>query len=191
MNVKSWNELFAQIQDCDLCECYQDFGYFKFPHGSYGKKRSKVWIIGADPRNIVSESAPGFWKGASGLNLRRPIEVSFKMDLEFLFYLTDVVKCQRNGKNIASEARNRCPKWMDKEIQILKPKAAIVLGTDAKELLLRNMFDRHFEEIAFLPYPSPANGKAIRKLFGELKWDGYRKKLLEACQHFLKKWPPL
>jgi uracil-DNA glycosylase family 4 len=177
------------LSACRDCLCLQGFGYHKFPANAHGNPKSSVWLVGADPRNIAGQLNPVFWRGASAINLRNPLEEEFGKPLEALFYLTDVVKCQRSPaqRRIPIEALHRCPqKWLQLEIEALRPRVVIALGSDAAQVLSALHTNEAIGEVEYLPHPSPANGLAIRQRYGGAGWEGYMRELIEVCSRAIR-----
>ena len=165
--VTDYERLHCDIQACRACKSLEAFGYHRFPSNVHGNKNSGVWIVGSDPRAINQEENPRYWTGRSRPNLRDPLEGAFGEALEDLVYLTDLVKCQRPGRQICSEQIKKCPtRFLNRELTILKPHAVIVLGTVAKAFFENDVNGANRAAKSFyLPHPSPANGNAVRQVY--------------------------
>ena len=191
--LREFKEIREGINACTICSAFAKFGYWKFPDDVHGNPASPIWIVGADPRRIdvalQHGESPAYWMGASRRNLRDPLENHYSRRLEDFVYLTDAVKCQRPARNIPPEATVTCPPtWLTRELEVLRPRAILAVGTDALAALARcsDEADGCEAEIVDMPHPSPANGRAIRERFGIEGWSGYHEQLLgtfEGWQH--------
>ena len=185
----SIGELHAALQDCTRCSSLQGTGYWKFPVDAHGNPESKVWIVGLNPRKIDTAlragQSPRYWTGRSRSNLRDPIEERFGRPLEELVYLTDVIKCQGDGRALRDPLRI-CPNlWLRCELVLLRPSAILTLGREA-ERALDNVETLLAEtEVVNLLHPSPINGPAVRMSYGSRMWSGYHDELISALERWL------
>jgi uracil-DNA glycosylase len=178
------DRFYADLENCRFCKEFRIFGWYKFNKNKHGNLRSKIWIVGTDPRKIKSESDPSYWKGKSKVNIRKPIEDHFNTSLEDIVYLTDLVKCQREGRELNDEVCKNCvKKFLLKELILLRPEYILTLGTDAESvfnIIKESLKKRGLKEIKCLPHPSPANGKKIKEKYPTDAWNGYRNEIVET-----------
>ena len=89
-----------KVQDCQKCKTI--IGYNKFSSSSHGKADSGFMLVSEAPGKD-SITAGKYWIGTGGKILRSCF-TDTDINLEDIFYLTDIVKCWPNENN-----ENRSP----------------------------------------------------------------------------------
>ncbi len=129
-------ETLAGIAECQRCTTI--IGYEKFPSSSHGNLSADYMLLSEAPGKMSIDNGR-FWTGTGG-RLIRSVLHEFNVELEDLFYLTDVVKCWpdnrgNNRKPNSQEIRN-CLRFFQQEIGELKPRMIIGFGRVVKDALL-------------------------------------------------------
>ncbi|MBI9036882.1 MAG: uracil-DNA glycosylase [Bacteroidales bacterium] len=132
--------LHIKVAKCSKCITITDFR--KFQMKAHGNFNSKNMIISEAPAGKSLDNGK-FWTGESGELLRDCIlEAGLKLENDF--YITDVVKCwpHINKKNRPPNSIeiNNCKKFIEAEIDLLKPKNIFLFGKYSVELYIKNKF---------------------------------------------------
>jgi len=119
--------ILTQIQNCAKCTSIK--GYHKFSIKAHGSLSSKYMLVSEAPGRKSLESGK-YWTGAGGKILRKCLPEN--LELEDLFYLTDIVKCwpneeMENRTPVEPEIKN-CVHFLKSEIEVLNPDYIISLG---------------------------------------------------------------
>lgn len=128
----SYNELASYVMKCTHCkECSNRqnvlFGEGKLP--------SRLMVIGEGPGG--RENATGrLFVGPSGDFLSKWL-ASIHLDMREDVYLSNIVKCW-SGTNPLSESANYCKRYLERQIDFVKPQAILILGKVAANSLLNN-----------------------------------------------------
>ena len=127
-----------QVAVCTACPTIP--AYHKFPPTAHGRRNARFMLIGEAPGHASVENRRQ-WTGRGGMLLRREIR-RLGLDLEDLFYLTNVVKCwparpgRRPGNRspLRSEVR-RCGSFLAAEIAAVDPTVIVAVGAiSAREI---------------------------------------------------------
>jgi len=117
------NKLEELVKNCYLCQLskYRENVLF----GS-GKIDSNIMFLKESP--TISEDECGtFYVGKSGDLLKNMIEKVLKVNCEEV-YITNIVKCISPNSEIKHEHVNFCKSYLDKQIELIKPKLIVILG---------------------------------------------------------------
>ena len=131
INIKDINELNSCIKKCTLCSLSQTRNKTVPGEGQFKKR---ILIIGEAPGNSEDKIGRPFI-GSAGKILRRTLENN---DFQISdIYITNIVKCRPPKNRQPNSAEKKiCSKYLDKQIQILKPKIIGILGNVALDYLL-------------------------------------------------------
>ncbi len=127
-------EISEEIKKCRACNLSK---FRKNPVPGSGGFRKKVLLIG---------EAPGFYEdlkgepfvGAAGKFLDELLSIA-GLGREDVF-ITNVVKCRPpNNRRPTSQEIEKCKRFLDKQIEILKPRVIITLGDVALNYMLKKL----------------------------------------------------
>jgi DNA polymerase len=128
----SYNDLQNYVMNCTHCpECNNRlhvlFGEGKLP--------SRLMVIGEGPGR--SENATGrLFVGPSGDFLSKWLS-SIHLNMREDVYLSNIVKCW-SGTNPLPQSANYCKRYLERQIEFVKPEAILILGKVAANSLLNN-----------------------------------------------------
>ena len=131
-NQNKLNEVFCEIQCCSLCKFnpITDVRYLGGRGTDY-----RIMFIAESPSTKggtgLKNPNDNFFNTANGLKYK---EFLSKFNLENS-YFTDIVKCGRKAKKPSLSQINNCIKFLEREIEIIQPKAIVTIG---KSLMLSN-----------------------------------------------------
>lgn len=116
-------------KDCELCNTRTNIVF------SDGKPNNKLVLVG---------EAPGFWEDKKGLpfvgkagQLLDKIFECVGLSRENDVYICNTIKCRPpENRNPLSEEKIACKKYLDEQLEILKPKIIIICGSVALNSLL-------------------------------------------------------
>ncbi|MGD1835178.1 MAG: uracil-DNA glycosylase [Nitrososphaeraceae archaeon] len=125
------NELNSCIKGCTLCSLSKTR---KNAVPGEGQFKKKILIVGEAPG--VSEDRIGRpFVGSAGKILRRTLENN-NFSISDI-YITNIVKCRPpNNRQPNINEKKMCSGYLEKQIQILKPKIICILGSVALDYLL-------------------------------------------------------
>jgi len=129
--ANSIDELDKLIKNCHLCDLsksrQQSMSHF-------GNQNADVMIVDAYV-SMAEDQADRYFMGRSGESLQKMIENVLQLDINSIF-LTHGVKCKALGANTPSMSEyNSCKAYLFKQIELVKPKIIIALGSDAYSML--------------------------------------------------------
>lgn len=129
--------LLEKISLCTKCESITK--HEKFDSQTHGNLNADYMLVSEAPARGSLDNGK-FWTGQSGQILRSCL-MGLNIELEELFYLTDIVKCwtSSNGKNrepFETEIQN-CGHFLFKEIVELEPKLILSFGKVVSSYLLK------------------------------------------------------
>jgi uracil-DNA glycosylase family 4 len=129
--------LLEKISLCTKCESITE--HEKFHSQTHGNLNADYILVSEAPARGSLDNKK-YWTGQSGQILRSCLR-GLNIELEELFYLTDIVKCwtSSNGKNrepIEKEIQN-CGHFLFKEILELEPKLILSFGKIVSSYLLK------------------------------------------------------
>lgn len=125
---------FYSVKNCKICKTLTPWK--KFNHKWKGSISAKAMIISEAPGSNSIDNEK-MWSGASGQRIRNILR-GIGYNVEDLFFLTDVVKClpENNRDPLKDEIKN-CTHYLQKEIEILKPKYILSFGRFALDFLAK------------------------------------------------------
>ena len=129
------NEIYKQCKNCNLCECL-----CKTRHNVVvgdGMPNDKIMLIGEAPGE--EEDLQGLpFVGRSGKLLDLILE-SVGFSRKENIYICNVIKCRPpQNRNPLPHEQNNCRKFLDKQLEILKPKIILLCGAVATNAILNN-----------------------------------------------------
>lgn len=137
--------LYKEIDDCQDCEL-GELRMNRAPRLRFKPGKKPVLVVSQNP--AMSKKPPvhvvpncdHVW---GGLNiLFRPSDSNGPdraREIADAVWITNVVKCRTPNNNEPTLGQERaCKKWLDQEIELIKPKSFIALGNTAKIWLTRN-----------------------------------------------------
>jgi DNA polymerase len=129
------DHLLKKISECKKCPKLEPWS--KFPSNVHGNRNSSAMIVSEAP-GTKSIRRGKFWRGQAGQRIRK-ILTGFSFELEDIFYLTDTIKCcPPNDRTPFPDELENCRDFLNREIQILKPKYIVVFGKVALLYFLSN-----------------------------------------------------
>jgi DNA polymerase len=132
----------AAARDCQACDLYKDATQIVFGEGA---PRASLMLIGEQPGDAEDIAGHPF-VGPAGKLLDRALEEA-GIDRSAV-YVTNVAKHfkwePRGKRRIHKKPNSReiaaCRPWLDVEIQLVKPRAILCLGSTAAQALLGRQF---------------------------------------------------
>ena len=111
----------------------------KFSPSAHGKSCAKAIIQSEAPgQKSISRSRKKMWTGSGGNKLRKTLKI-FDHQLEDIFYITDVVKCQPpNDRDPTPTEIDNCSSFIRREIEIKTPEIILSFGRYALDFLSKN-----------------------------------------------------
>jgi DNA polymerase len=140
IEIKNINK---SIDSCDKCNLYKSKK--NYVHG-FGALDSNIFLIGEAPG--YNEDVKGIpFVGKAGKILDKLL---FSIDMERNdVYITNILKCRPpNNRNPLKNEINSCAKYLNEEINLIKPKIISPLGNYASNFIF-NKFNLKFEKISF------------------------------------------
>ena len=126
-NLNSLNEILETVKTCKRCRLYK---FRDKPVFAEGKSNAKIMLIGLSPGK--EENATGkLFIGPSGDFLNKLLQLA-KLNREAL-YITNIIKCHAPTSSIGKEEIAACSEYLDKQIEIIKPRTIIPLGSIATQ----------------------------------------------------------
>lgn len=141
-NISSLEQLKVLVENCKLCELHKTRKNTVFGDGS---DRSKLVIIGEAPGAEEDKTGLPF-VGRSGKLLTKMLEaIGLSRDDVFI---CNVLKCRPpNNRDPKSEEIKQCSIYLDKQLEILKPKYILALGRiSAKRILEKDLTMKDFRK---------------------------------------------
>jgi DNA polymerase len=125
------DNLKKQAKDCHLCQLSKS--RTKVVFGS-GNENADIMFVGEAPSSTEDSTGKAF-DGRSGEMLTKMVENVLKISREDI-YVTNIVKCKpsNNSKPNATQAHT-CQAYLQKEIELIKPKIIVALGEIAYHYL--------------------------------------------------------
>lgn len=129
VDLSSLNELICNCLKCPLGKTRNKFVF------GVGDPKAEIMLVGEAPG--ADEDMQGFpFVGRAGQLLNKIIEAGgYKRES---VYICNILKCRPPGnRNPLPEEVEKCKPYLDKQIQLIKPKIILALGRVAAESLLR------------------------------------------------------
>ena len=140
-----------EIQTCEKCNLYKTKNNYVIGSGSLN---SNLIFVGEAPG--YNEDLKGIpFVGRAG-KILDDLLLSIKIDRNNV-YITNILKCRPpKNRNPLSYEIKQCTKYLDEEINIIKPLVISPLGNFASKFILEK-YDLNFEKISLI------HGKIFRK----------------------------
>jgi DNA polymerase len=138
------DEINRSIKKCKKCSLYKTTKNYVLGSGSV---ESKIVFIG---------EAPGYYEDIKGIpfvgkagKILDKLLASINMPRENI-YITNILKCRPpNNRNPLKNEIQLCTKYLNEEINIIKPKIILPLGNFASSYVF-DMYDLKFEKISLI-----------------------------------------
>lgn len=151
--TKQFAQLSKSVQSCQLCENLVKTR--NMPVMGYGDFNADIFIIGEAPGRLGADmTGVPFTQDRSGVFLQKLLcKLGFnESEPECIHpilkrvYITNIVKCNpqsNNGTNRSpvTEEISSCMNYLEKELEIIRPKLVITLGLPASKVMLGNDFN--------------------------------------------------
>lgn len=122
-NMKELKEI---VDNCYLCQLSKFRENVLF---GYGNENAKVMFLKESP-GITEDEMGEFYVGKAGSLLTNMIENVLKVPCSDV-YITNIVKCTSINNQVSIEHVNYCSSYLDKQIELIKPKLIVTLGESA------------------------------------------------------------
>lgn len=114
---------------CDLCQTRNNVVFFD------GNPKAKLMIIGEGPGQNEDETGIPF-VGRAGKLLDKILE-SVEIDRKKDTYICNIVKCRPPANRVPTpEERQLCSRFLEAQIEFVKPKLILLAGTTAVQAIL-------------------------------------------------------
>ena len=117
------NQLEQLVKNCYLCQLSKYRENVLFGSGNID---ADVLFLKESP-TISEDEVDTFYVGKSGDLLANMIQKVLKVDCEDV-YITNIVKCISPNGSTKNEHVNFCKSYLDKQIELIKPKLIVILG---------------------------------------------------------------
>jgi len=140
-----WREEVARAKR----KAYRDQEYWGKPVPGFGDPQARVLVVGLAPgahgsnrtgRNFTGDASGGFlYPALYRAGFANQAEVESRSDGLHLkdMYITASARCAPPGNKPSPEELNTCQPYLEREIEILKPKVIVCLGRVAFERILK------------------------------------------------------
>ena len=174
-----------EIASCTACASLKPWR--QFTPTAYGTVATGYLMVGEAPGYRSWANGRRF-TGPAGMLIRRALHAVGHpryVDLEDLFYITDVVKCHpaSSGNTPSNRSPKRseietCRHHLVRELEVLQPRVIVTFGKVAAEAIFRALPHAHGAgmrgepigpELLSFPHPSPRNQLAIRKQYPSME----------------------
>jgi len=129
-NLNSLSEIQDAVKTCRKCKLCNFRDKFVFAEG---RNNAEIMLIGLSPGKEENSTGKLFI-GPSGSFLNELLELT-KLNRELL-YITNIIKCHAPTYSIGREEIDTCAIYLDKQIEIIKPRVIISLGSIATQYAL-------------------------------------------------------
>lgn len=128
-----WNELFAKVKECPLCDLAKTHTNIVF---GIGNKKAEVMLIGEAPGATEDLKGEPF-VGRAGKLLDVMLK-SIGLDRKAV-YITNILKCRPpNNRTPLPYEIQICMPYLKRQIELVNPKVIIAVGRTAAHALLNN-----------------------------------------------------
>ncbi len=129
---REMQRIIDEISKCEKCELHKTR---KKPVPGEGSINSRIMLIGEAPgRNEDEQGRP--FVGQAGKFLNQLLKEAGIRREEV--YITNIIKCRpQNNRDPTEKEIKSCSPYLDKQLNIIKPKAIITLGNYATKYILR------------------------------------------------------
>ncbi len=126
-------EIESEIEECERCDLHETRTN---PTPGVGPADAEVMLIGEAPGYHEDKKGVPF-VGAAGEFLTELLEEEAELSREEDVFITNLVKCRPpNNRNPTDREIEACSPYLEKQIQIVKPKLIVALGKFATQVLL-------------------------------------------------------
>lgn len=141
----TWREEVARVKR----KAYQDQEYWGKPVPGFGDPQARVLVVGLAPgahgsnrtgRNFTGDASGGFlFPALHRAGFANQAEAKSRSDGLTLkdMFITASARCAPPGNKPSPEELNNCQPYLEREIEILNPKAIVCLGRIAFERILK------------------------------------------------------
>ncbi|MDD5118091.1 MAG: uracil-DNA glycosylase [Sulfuricurvum sp.] len=137
----SLTTLGENISKCYLCDLSKSR---RQSMSGYGNPRASLMFIDAYV-SAAEDEASDYYVGRSGVMLRDMIEKVLMKHIDDV-YFTHAVKCKPFGfQNPSQSECSSCTPFLAKQLELIKPKIIVTLGSDAYQILTGDLGD--FERV--------------------------------------------
>jgi uracil-DNA glycosylase family 4 len=178
--VVDLTELLKRVERCRLCPTIAP--YRKFPAPNRGTAKYRLMIVGEAPGRVSLDNGRAF-SNPRNLTIRRGFARAIApvaVELEEVFYLTDVVKCwpakglTANRSPNAAEIRTCAGRFLSHEIDLIRPHLVMTFGALAARAVIdqkvsltqlhgRAIDSRRGFKVVPLVHPSTINITGMRR----------------------------
>lgn len=131
--INDWHTLRNTATNCEECNLWQHRTHVVIERGNHQAK----WMFISDWPSEHDDLQGKSMQGNSGELLDKMI-VAMKLDIENDVYITNIVKCRPSGKRKPTiDEIHRCSNYLLSQINLVKPRIIITLGSDAAQTLLK------------------------------------------------------
>ncbi len=188
----SWESLKNQCmtcQKCDLCKTRKNVVF------GIGNPRSEVVFIGEGPGEQEDIQGKPF-VGRSGQLLDKMLK-AVDLSRDENIYIANIVKCRppKNRDPLPAE-QDSCIKWLDKQLDFIKPKIIVTLGRIAAMKFVKPdikitqehgvFYDRDGTIFMATLHPAALLRNPARKPMAFQDFLNLREKIKEVCKHTYK-----
>jgi len=128
--VARYKKLVSEVENCRKCELWKTRRY---PVVGEGPLDAKIMLVGLGPGYHENLQGRPF-VGAAGKFLNHLLELA-GLDRSGI-YITNVVKCYLPDNKATEEQIEACTPYLDRQIELIKPKLIVALGSVAAKYLL-------------------------------------------------------
>lgn len=134
-DLDSFDKLRKKVSSCHLCELSKTRKHIVFGEGN---EKAKLMFVGEAPGFYEDESGRPF-VGRAGELLTKIIQTVLDMERSDV-YIANIVKCRPpNNATPTVEIANICKGYLFKQIELIKPKIIVALGSTAYKYLTNDM----------------------------------------------------
>ena len=147
-------DLTSLAQECIQCQSCALSGCCKSPIFGQGNTEAKLLVFSACPTPEDDLSSQLFF-GETGQLLSKML-AAINIAIESV-YLTNAVKCSGGFKmEISPEHYQNCMPYLERQIELIKPKAILALGTDLETWGTSGENGFYYQNIPYFVIPHPA-----------------------------------
>ena len=128
--VATYKKLVSEVENCRKCELWKTR---KYPVVGEGPLDAKIMLVGLGPGYHENLQGRPF-VGAAGKFLNHLLELA-GLDRSGI-YITNVVKCYLPDNKATEEQIEACTPYLDRQVELIKPKLIVALGSVAAKYLL-------------------------------------------------------
>lgn len=158
----AWREEVARTKR----KAYQDWDYWGKPVPGFGDPRARVLVVGLAPgahgsnrtgRQFTGDGSGGFMYPAlfrAGF-ANQALSISREDGLNLRdMYISAAVRCAPPGNKPTPEELNTCQPYLERELELLKPKVIVALGRIAFERIIHIYFPKVDTDLKVIKRPT-------------------------------------